>query len=546
MKFNCILFTMLFFAFGTMARSNEKFNTGGSVGNGGGAWVCRNADETLQWAKLVDFYEATNEFDLDISIDNQNNPDQQVKNILNKTKSININFYYAVKKALLIIKPKIKFISGSNLAVIDDALFRIAPSASTCKNGNVNYEQLANYTDYDRILVDQEIFNSLTKSEQAGLFLHEAIYKLERERQEAKNSVQTRLIVGYLFSQLPISQYAQYLQSYEFQSGVSVCDICAIHLQAQGNFSEGLARFTDGNNKWGYMDRLGEVVISPKFDDVGDFRDGSAPVLVFADHFKKLWRFINKEGVVVISDIFYGDKPLAMGSGLKSGIIIKDGLEYKAVINSFGEFIVAPTKDILIGGLSEGVFPVSNSLGCKYFDPKGLVILDLKYESCQEFSEGLAAVRKGQKVGYIDHSGQLALPLKFSTWSHFNNGLAPQRDSSGKFGYINKSGVYELAPQFTFAGEFSNGLSVVRAGRYFSLMDEQGKTGGSFDEINLAAVSDKFAFRELIPVKLLGHWGYANRSGKLIIDFQFDQAENFYEGFALTNRGYVSFEMIND
>ncbi|MEK7692253.1 MAG: hypothetical protein AAB425_14650, partial [Bdellovibrionota bacterium] len=41
---------------------------GHEIGNGGGAWVCKNADleGTVRWAQLVDLYEGRNEFELTI------------------------------------------------------------------------------------------------------------------------------------------------------------------------------------------------------------------------------------------------------------------------------------------------------------------------------------------------------------------------------------------------------------------------------------------------------------------------------------------------
>jgi hypothetical protein len=45
---------------------------GADVGHGGGAWVCRDASDSIKWVKLVDLFEATNQFGLTLdSFSNQ-------------------------------------------------------------------------------------------------------------------------------------------------------------------------------------------------------------------------------------------------------------------------------------------------------------------------------------------------------------------------------------------------------------------------------------------------------------------------------------------
>jgi hypothetical protein len=46
------------------------------------------------------------------------------------------------------------------------------------------------------------------------------------------------------------------------------------------DFSEGLVPFRKQFGKWGYMDRMGKIVIRPQFDWAGDFSGGIAPALL--------------------------------------------------------------------------------------------------------------------------------------------------------------------------------------------------------------------------------------------------------------------------
>ncbi len=46
------------------------------------------------------------------------------------------------------------------------------------------------------------------------------------------------------------------------------------------NFSEGLASIQFASNKWGYIDKIGKIIIPPQFDFVFPFSNGLARIEV--------------------------------------------------------------------------------------------------------------------------------------------------------------------------------------------------------------------------------------------------------------------------
>ena len=69
-------------------------------------------------------------------------------------------------------------------------------------------------------------------------------------------------------------------------------------------FSEGLAAVKIHDNddeKWGYIDKTGKIVIQPQFSQAGTFSEGLATVLI-ENGTKKNYVMIDKTGKIVIGN----------------------------------------------------------------------------------------------------------------------------------------------------------------------------------------------------------------------------------------------------
>lgn len=65
-----------------------------------------------------------------------------------------------------------------------------------------------------------------------------------------------------------------------------------------GRFQQGLARVEVTKSVWGYIDRVGKMVISPQFNNAEDFSEGLAHVESGHKHM-----FIDKNGKIVLSSV---------------------------------------------------------------------------------------------------------------------------------------------------------------------------------------------------------------------------------------------------
>lgn len=245
--------------------AGSAYASEGGVGNGGGAWVCHNDDQTqtIRWARLVDLYEAEKEFGLSMKKFGSYGYKEIVE--LQKSRLLEIDnaFFEEALPYFDEVEKKVKEVDG-DLEVIDDALYRMKPSYRKCLGGEVRYTQLANYTNYETILVSEYLFNSskLSEVDKAALIVHEALYAYFRDLFKDSDSVRTRKVVGYLFSELKndevFQKYIEILGLYDLDSlGVELAKIPA----------GSVISTTTTENWWGRtIEKKKEIVISESFE----------------------------------------------------------------------------------------------------------------------------------------------------------------------------------------------------------------------------------------------------------------------------------------
>ncbi len=286
-------------------------------------------------------------------------------------------------------------------------------------------------------------------------------------------------------------------------------------------FSEGLAQVVDYYGKSGYIDKTGKLVIPYQFERAESFSDGLALVRHYDT---EKFGYIDKTGKLVIPYQYDFLQTSSFNEGLA---VIKDYETKKmGYIDKTGN-IVIPCQFSQAFMFNEGLAPVQDPKTGKYgyIDRTGKLVIPYQFNAAYVFSEGMAAVSNmtsefiwdyidphkqtghielEEKYGYIDKTGKLIIPYKFKAVEPFNDGVAlvynKERNPWGgvyynsAIGYIDKTGEivqepYEIV-QSIWVPRFSEGLANV----------EDPKTG---------------------------KYGYIDRTGKLVIPYQFDVAGEF-------------------
>lgn len=252
--------------------------------------------------------------------------------------------------------------------------------------------------------------------------------------------------------------------------------------------SEKRPRLFKQDDKYGFKDITGAVVIEATYADAQRFSEGLAAVNIGG---KKVpfrpfihggkWGYIDSKGTLVIPASFDSAGPFCEGLALVTGLG-----HFRYIDRSGRTAIEVPEGTPSAGNFGEAVAPLyidrsrpGHGSLTRYIDKTGRAVFEVEGDG-RGFHEGLAtiALKKGPdefswRVGFIDHQGKTAIEPRFAEARDFSQGLAAVRPTrtpglpygmGDSWGYIDKSGNYVLPPQFNQAYGFFNGLARVHVG----------------------------------------------------------------------------------
>lgn len=311
------------------------------------------------------------------------------------------------------------------------------------------------------------------------------------------------------------------------------------------------------NEKYGYIDRTGHIIIEPQFEEAHLFHEGLAYVQILGNNGKLKEYYINQIGKIVINQEFELCKS-CFSEGLAL-IVIRDykgsyNDEYGWVYNDKYGFIDKTGKCVInpqfgwAEEFHEGLSCVHiGALGLPdgkhgYINHDGEFIIQPQFHRGESFSEGLASVEIGDKWGYIDKTGQTTIPIQFDKAYPFSEGLA-RIQIDKKWGFIDKTGRIIINPTFDYAHDFHEGLAYVEIGEKSGYINKSGQytimpqfeTSNDNDEDRFSFDSEYHVtdFSEgLAAVSIDGKYYFIEKSGRIAIAQPFYDVTCFHNGFA--------------
>lgn len=235
------------------------------------------------------------------------------------------------------------------------------------------------------------------------------------------------------------------------KSGEVICDDMQNHHSYSTQFVEGRARISKEFG-YGYVNTKGEIVIPNKYEDIRDFSEGLAAVMLNGK-----WGFIDKDGNIKV-DFKFSNEPKSFSNG-RTFVL---GTDFKfGIIDTEGKVIVDP-KYKQVFPFNEGLAVVSEmdkSFQETFFiiDLNGKVVKEFKkagndkFSLISGFSEGLAIINKGygQERGFVDNKGKTIIDYQFRNIRPFSDGRAfvdkfDKKTKTVTQGFIDKRGKFVI------------------------------------------------------------------------------------------------------
>ncbi len=204
------------------------------------------------------------------------------------------------------------------------------------------------------------------------------------------------------------------------------------------------------NNKYGYIDSEGNVVIPLEYEDV----EQTVETNLFPVQKDGKWGYVNEKNQVVVPFKYRITRPVMDGVGImqdKNFVIV-------GAINEKGVIIYDDYKYQDISYANAGKYKVMKNGLWGYIDSVTYQeIIPLKFSSCGSFYNNIAIVKFEGFANIIDTKGNLLLPQNYQGIYNWGKILFVEKDK--KYGAINKEGNILLPIEYdmiSYGGPFAN------------------------------------------------------------------------------------------
>jgi len=214
------------------------------------------------------------------------------------------------------------------------------------------------------------------------------------------------------------------------------------------------------NDKFGYCDTTGKLMIEPAYADAEDFSEGYAAVQK-----NDLYGYINKAAKTKI-EFQYTE-----ASGFLNNVAIVQKDKKYFLIDYSNKTLSAKYDDI--AEFSEGLAIVKKNNLFGAINLNGQEIIKPSFDMISDYTEGLAVVLKNAKYGFLDKQGFVAIAPIYDWVSSFKNGQA-RAQFNKLYGVINRKGDFIIQPAFDLIDESYTGVYLLVKNNLYGFADSTG------------------------------------------------------------------------
>lgn len=273
------------------------------------------------------------------------------------------------------------------------------------------------------------------------------------------------------------------------------------------------------NEKVGFVDKSGNLVIRPRFLYAKAFSEGLAAVNM--EHGGK-WGYINKRGEWVIRPQF--DQATKFKEGRAVVVVghLRYGNERFGIIDRSGNYVLELSKNYIIPGYSEGLIPYYDGNKCGYLDRNGNVAINPIFGACNDFENGYAEVFSPGDIKLINKNGEYVFDPKYFT-ARRGEYVFLVSDDYECFAHIDRG---EL-----FCGDkilnFSTDVIFLRRDDNIYVMDNEGNVINTIDHDIYPIEWVEYFSDGMAAFICNNRWGYINKKGEIVIEPKFEMEDRW-------------------
>ena len=325
-----------------------------------------------------------------------------------------------------------------------------------------------------------------------------------------------------------ISDYYSYYQFINTEGDVIISRFKARSVR---DFSDNLSAVCNCNDKYGYIDKKGNVAIPFIYEYATNFIDGISVVRT-----NDYCGIINKHGEIITPFIYTAIRDFEKGYAWvrkddKYGLIDKTGKEIVPCIYEDTNLGYHSIHENIVYGKSKDVYTFYNISGNKLFS--------IKAEDVGTFKEGLCRIMINHKWGFVDSNGKIIIPCIYDDVCDFTDGLCLVSKNKKEY-IINHKGLelfsipgkishrhYKTTPNFPII------ITDIRCDDeycHYGLLNSSGNIIFTAATISIAYVyynKPIFSARKYDSQKGTTRAGFVNENGRVIIPFKYIEAEDF-------------------
>lgn len=283
------------------------------------------------------------------------------------------------------------------------------------------------------------------------------------------------------------------------------------------------------NEKYGYFDLTGKIIIKPQFAFASVFREDIALVKTLGYDGK--WGYIDKKGKFIINAIY--DNATIFNEGLAWVVSINNA---PSVIDNKGKvkFTLMEAENVKLFSNGMAAFSRADSISTKwgFIDMRGKLIIDPQFREVGNFYDDICAVKNFEgKWGYINKTGKIIIKCQFDEVKRFFKGRAIIT-LRGKQGVINERGKLIINPKFKYIYA-DNDKYLIYGANGAGWCDKYGRfiINPQYEKAEI------FGDNKLACIKISDKYGFIDVKGKIVISPQFDFATKFNGDLALVKIG---------